>query len=604
MTPEELKDAVSRLPSNPGVYRYYDEKGDIIYIGKAKNLKKRVGSYFSKNHESFRTTTMVARICNIEFTIVDTEIDALLLENVLIKKYQPRFNVMLKDDKTYPYLRITAERFPRISITRKPVKDGSEYFGPYASGRMMHTILELVNALYPTRTCNLNLQPESIAAGKFRICLEYQIGNCKGPCEGYQTEEEYQQSIQQIRNILRGNIFEVKTHLKQLMQQAAERLQFEDAAQYKKRLEILENYQSRSTIVSQTITDIDVFSITGDDKTSYVNYMKVANGMIIQTQNFEYRKKLGEGPAEILELAIAEVREKALNKSREILVPFEMELEIEKTKITVPKSGDKRKLLDLSLKNAELYRRDKTEQYEKLNPELRVDRLLTQMMKDLRLKELPRHIECFDNSNIQGTSPVSACVVFKDGKPSKKDYRHFNVKTVVGANDFATMYEVVTRRYKRLIEENQPLPQLVVIDGGKGQLGMAVQALQDLGIYGKMALIGIAKRLEEIFYPGDNLPLYLDKKSETLRIIQQLRDEAHRFGITHHRNRRDSSTLRSELLNIEGVGEKTMQLLLRELRSVKRIREASTEQLVALVGEKKTKLIRAYFEQEAADGNA
>ncbi|MES2691243.1 MAG: excinuclease ABC subunit UvrC [Bacteroidota bacterium] len=591
-----LKNLISSLPDTPGIYKYYDKDGNLIYIGKAKKLKKRVSSYFTKTHyENRKTAVMVSRIVDIQFTLVDSEIDALLLENSLIKKFQPKFNIDLKDDKTYPFICIKKERFPRIFPTRNPVKDGSEYFGPYANVSMMHTILDMIRNLYPTRNCNLNLTPENISTGKFKACLEFQIGNCKAPCIANQTEEDYNNAIKEIKSILRGNISEVTHHLKALMNDAASALKFELAAGYKKKLELLENYQSRSTIVSSLIHDVDVFSIVSDDKFAFVNYLKVANGMIIQTQTFEMKKKLDESNGELLELAIAEVRERYKSTSREIVVPFEMELDDAKITFTVPKAGDKKKLLDLSLKNATYYKRDKLEQYEKLNPELRTERLLTQMKNDLRLTTLPHHIECFDNSNIQGTNPVSACVVFKDAKPSKKDYRHFNVKTVIGPDDFATMREVVHRRYRRMLDEGEKLPDLIIIDGGKGQLSSAVESMQELGIYGQVPVIGIAKRLEELYYPEDEFPLYIDKKSETLKIIQQLRDEAHRFGITHHRNRRSKNTFKSELHDIKGIGDETTKQLLAELRSVKKIRESSLETLEALIGKAKAKIVWQHF---------
>lgn len=596
MTSLRLKDIISRLPDTPGVYKYFDKDGVLIYIGKAKKLKKRVSSYFTKTHHDSRKTAMlVERIADIQFTLVDSEVDALLLENSLIKKFQPKFNINLKDDKTYPFICIKKEPFPRIIYTRNIVRDGSDYFGPYANKGMMWTILELIKALYPTRTCALNLTQENINAFKFKVCLEYQIGNCKAPCVGYQTEEDYAETIKEIKSILRGDISEVKNHLKVLMQNAATDLRFEEAAIYKRKLDLLSSYQSKSTIVSYHIHDVDVFSIVVDEKFAFINFLKVANGMIIQTQTFEVKKKMDETAEELLEYAIAEVREQYKSTSREIIVPFKLDLEDEKITFTVPKLGDKKKLLDLSLKNAMFYKRDKLEQYDRLNPELRVDRLMAQMQKDLRLKTPPKHIECFDNSNIQGTNPVSACVVFKDGKPSKKDYRHFKVQTVVGPDDFATMREVVYRRYKRVLEENEPLPDLIVIDGGKGQLSSAIESLTALGLYGKVPIIGIAKRLEELYYPEDEFPLYLEKKSETLKIIQQIRDEAHRFGITHHRNLRSKNTFVSELDAIKGIGKETSKLLLSELKSVKKIREATLEQLAAIVGNAKAKLVWNHF---------
>ncbi len=544
MHPPNIKKILSSLPDSPGIYKYFDIEQTLIYIGKAKSLKKRVGSYFlKKHHDNRKTAILVSRIVDIQFTIVETEMDALLLENALIKQYQPRFNIMLKDDKTYASISIKNERFPRILSTRTIVRDGSEYFGPYANGTMKYTLLDLIKATYPIRTCTFNLSEANIKAGKFKACLEYQIGNCMAPCVGIQTEAEYDQSIQAIRKLLKGNLGEVKSEIKQFMQDAAVALQFEKAEALKKKLELLENYQSRSTIVNDIKHDVDVFSIVSDDKFAFANYLKVSNGIIVQTQTFEIKKKLDESDEELLSLAIAEVREKYLSSSKEIIVPIPLDWEDSGLTITVPKLGDKKKLLDLSLKNAMYYKRDKLQQYELLNPDLKVDRILSQMKKDLRLKDLPAHIECFDNSNLQGTNPVSACVVFKDAKASKKDYRHFIPKTVVGPDDFATMREVVFRRYRGLLEANEPLPNLIIIDGGKGQLSSAVESLKELGIYGKVPVIGIAKRLEELYYPEDEFPLYIDKKSETLKVIQQLRDEAHRFGITHHRNRRSKNTL-------------------------------------------------------------
>ncbi len=594
----ELKDIMNRLPGSPGIYKYYDANGVLMYIGKAKNLKKRVLSYFTKNHDSRKTHVMVSRIADIQFTLVDSEVDALLLENSLIKKFQPKYNVDLKDDKTYPSIVIKNERFPRIFYTRKIIRDGSEYFGPYASGTMMHTILDMIRSLFAVRTCNLHLSQANIEAGRFKVCLEYHIGNCKAPCIALQSEEEYNETIRQIRNILKGNLGVVIRQLKTMMQDAAASMQYEKAAEYKRKLDILENYQSKSTIVSTSLDDIDVFSLVSDDRFAFVNYLKVANGIIIQTHAFELKKKLDETPQELLEIAIAEVREQYKSTSKEIIVPFGLDIQDEYLEFTVPKGGDRKKLLDLSMKNAMYYKRERLEQYEKLNPDLKTDRILTQMKNDLRLTALPHHIECFDNSNIHGTYPVSACVVFREAKPSKKDYRHFNVRTVEGPDDFATMREVVSRRYRRVLDEGGNLPDLIIIDGGKGQLSAAVESLRELGIYGKVPVLGIAKRLEELYYPEDELPLYIDKKSETLKIIQQIRDEAHRFGITHHRGRRDKGTLRSELTDIKGIGPATFELLIRELKSVKKIRETDIPTLENLVGKAKAKIIREHFDRQ------
>ena len=591
-----LREVIRGLPESPGVYKYYDEAGELIYIGKAKNLKKRVSSYFSKNHfDSRKTAVMVKRVRRIEFTLVDSEFDALLLENSLIKEFQPRYNINLKDDKTYPFIRITRDRFPKVFPTRNVVRDGSEYFGPYASVRMMHTVLDMVRQLYPLRNCNLNLSEENIRAGKFKVCLEYHIGNCKGPCEGLQSEEEYMDSLEQVRKILKGSLSEAQQHLKKLMQDASENWRFEQAEYFRKRLEILENYQSKSTVVSQHIHDVDVFSLASEGNYAFVNFMKVANGMIIQTQTIELKKNLDESREELLALAIGEIRTRYGSTSREIIVPFEPDLEDERLRFTIPKAGDKRKLLELSLKNTLYYKKEKLDQYERLNPDLKVERLMNQMKNDLRLSEAPHHIECFDNSNFQGAYPVSACVVFRNGKPSKKDYRLFNVKTVEGPDDFATMKEVLIRRYGRMMSEGEPLPQLVVVDGGKGQLSSAVEALKEIGVYGKLAVIGIAKRLEEIYYPEDPLPLYIDKKSETLKIIQHMRDEAHRFGITHHRNRRDKGTLKTELTSIRGIGKETAEELLRHFRSMKKIREADEASLATVIGKAKAALVYRYF---------
>lgn len=599
MAPNHLKDIIKTLPDSPGVYKYFDEEKNIIYIGKAKSLKKRVTSYFTGKHfDNKKTAILVSRIAHIEFTLVETEMDALLLENVLIKQYKPRFNILLKDDKTYASICIKNERFPRVVSTRTIERDGSEYFGPYANNYLKYTLLEFIRAGFPLRNCNYNLSKENIAAGKFKACLEYDIGNCMAPCIGKQSEEDYHQTILAVKKILKGNLTELRAELKEQMLQKAEKLDFEEADRFKQKLTLLENYQSKSTIVNDIKHDVDVFSIVSDERFAFCNYLKVSNGIIVQTQTFELKKKLEESDEELLSLAIAEVREKYQSRSREIIVPILLDWEDSGLTITVPKLGDKKKLLDLSMKNAMYYKREKLTQYELLNPDLKVERLLNQMQKDLRLKELPKHIECFDNSNFQGTNPVSACVVFKDAKPSKKDYRHFIPKTVVGPDDFATMREVVFRRYRGLIENNEPLPNLIVIDGGKGQLSSAIESLQELGLYGKIPIIGIAKRLEELYYPEDEFPLYLDKKSETLKIIQQIRDEAHRFGITHHRNRRSKNTLHSDLADIKGIGSANIELLLKNLKSVKKIKESSLETLESIIGKAKAKLVYDYFKAE------
>ncbi len=591
-----IKQIISNLPEQPGVYKYFDEKQEIIYVGKAKNLKKRVNSYFVKKHDNNKTNVLVSKIRNIQYTIVDTEFDALLLENTLIKELQPRYNINLKDDKSYPLIKITKEAFPKVYAVRNPVKDGSEYFGPYASGKMMHTILELTQKLYPTRNCNLNLNAKTIAAGNFKVCLEYQIGNCKGPCQGLQLEESYKQTIANIKHILRGNLAEVKRHIKTQIEDAVARLAFEEAQEYKEKLISLESYQSKSTVVNNSISNVDVFGIISSSSSAFINYLRVVDGMIIQSQNLEIKKKIDESDEEILLNAIAQFKNSNQWESMEFIVPIQLEIESE-IPMTVPISGDKKKLLDLSMKNAFYLKQERQLAADKLDPTLKVDRLLTQMQKDLRLTTLPRHIECFDNSNIQGTNPVSACVVFRNGRPSKSDYRHFNIKTVEGPNDFASMIEVLTRRYTRMLQEGSDLPDLVVVDGGKGQLSSAVEAFRSMGIYGKVPVIGIAKRLEELYYPNDSLPLYLDKKSETLKIIQQMRDEAHRFGITHHRNRRSKGFTITTLTEVDGVGEKTSQMLLSAFKSVKKIKEASEEELSNIIGAKLAKAVYLHFNE-------
>ncbi|MET4138940.1 excinuclease ABC subunit UvrC [Pedobacter sp. UYP1] len=592
----DYKKALADIPHKPGVYQYWDQEDTLIYIGKAKDLRNRVGSYFNQDNQmNGKTRVLVSKIRKITFTIVDTEIDAWLLENSLIKKHQPRYNIMLKDDKTYPWIIIKKEPFPRLYWTRKMIKDGSTYFGPYASVGMMHTILDLIKETYPLRTCNLPLTDENIHAGKFKVCLEYQIGNCKGPCQAYQSDEDYDQSIAEIKDILNGKIGNVIKDVKQVIKKAVDELNFEYAHQYQKKLLVLEKYQSKSTVVNSSITNVDVVSIASDERYAFVNYLKIMNGSIIQTQTIEIKKRLDESDEELLTLAITEFRTKFSSTSREIIVPFDIKLKDENLKFTVPKLGEKKNLLELSHKNVLFFRREKLNQYEKLNPDLRSERILTQMQKDLMLTQLPVHIECFDNSNFQGAYPVSAIVVFKDAKPSKKDYRHFNVKTVEGPNDFATMEEAVYRRYKRMIEEEESLPQLIIIDGGKGQLSSAVSSLKKLGIEHKVTVIGIAKRLEELYYPGDSYPLHLDKKSETLKVIQQLRDEAHRFGITFHRKKRDQGTLKTELEDIPGIGKATADKLLRQFKSVKKIREATAVELEKVLNKAQVKTLLTHF---------
>ena len=583
------------LPDKPGVYQYFDKNGTILYVGKAKNLKKRVSSYFKKNHEQTKTYILVRKIADIQYIVVDSEMDALLLENNLIKKYLPKYNIQLKDDKTYPWICVKKEPFPRVFSTRVLVKDGSRYYGPYPSGRVMHTLLDLIREMFPLRTCALDLAANKIEKSAYKVCLEYHIGKCKGPCEGKQKASEYNEMIEQIEGILKGNISSVIQNLKQLMTQASADFRFEEAHDIKTRIEILEKYKAKSTVVSPTIHQVDVVSMVEDNDIVFVNYLVINHGAIIHGITVEVKRKLDETQADIITFVLPELRERFQSQAKEILVETAVDWEMEGVRFFAPQRGDKKALIDLSLRNAKSYRMEKIKQEKIKDPEKHTNRILETMKTDLRLKELPVHIECFDNSNIQGTNPVSACVVFKDAKPSKKDYRHFNVQTVEGPDDFATMREAVYRRYRRLLEEDQPLPQLIIIDGGKGQLGAALESLEKLNLRGKIAIIGIAKRLEELFYPGDSLPLYLDKRSETLKVIQHLRNEAHRFGITHHRNRRSKSALNNELETIPGIGEKTVQDLIRAFKSVKRVKEQNEESLASVVGKAKAKVIRQFF---------
>jgi len=594
----DYRAALKNIPHKPGIYQFWDKEKELIYIGKAKDLRNRVTSYFMNKdaHVNAKTRVLVSKINDITFTIVDTEVDAWLLENSLIKKHQPRYNVLLKDDKTYPWIIIKNENYPRIFWTRRIIRDGSKYLGPYASVSMMHNILGLIKETYPLRTCNLALTRQNIEKGRFKVCLEYQLGNCKGPCQDYQTEQDYDHNIGEITDILNGKIGAVLRGLRSDMEEAISSMNYEQAHKLKRKFELLENYQSKSTVVNSSITDIDVFSIASEEKYAFVNFLKIMNGTIIQTQTIELKKRLDESDEELLTLAISEFRSRYSSHSKEIIVPFKIDVDDSSTiKFTVPKLGEKRKLLDLSQKNVMFFKKEKIDQYERLNPEIRTERLLTQMMKDLRMNQLPRHIECFDNSNFQGKYPVSAIVVFKDAKPSKKDYRHFNVKTVEGPDDFATMEEAVHRRYRRMLDEGTELPQLIIIDGGKGQLSSALKSLKLLGIDKQVTVIGIAKRLEELYYPGDQYPLYLDKRSETLKVIQQLRDEAHRFGITFHRKKRDAGTLVTELDLIDGIGKTTSGKLLKYFKSVKKVREATEEELKEIVNTKQAKAILEYF---------
>ena len=597
METPSLELQIQTLPNNPGVYQYYDKDGKILYVGKAKNLKKRVASYFNKNHDNAKTNVLVRKIVEIKHIVVSSEQDALLLENNLIKKLQPRYNVLLRDDKTYPWICIKKEPFSRIFSTRRMFKDGSEYFGPYTNFKTVNTILGLIKELYPLRTCNYDLSEINIKAGKYKVCLEYHIGNCKGPCEGLETLENYQKQVDAIREILKGNFKDSMRDFKKLMQVLASEMKFEAAQKIKEKIEVLENYQSRSTILNPKISNIDVFSIVSDETMAYVNFLQISHGAIIRSFTLELKKKLDEPNEELLELAVVELRERFNLTSKEIILPFALDFG-STIKVTVPQLGDKKQILDLSERNAKYQRLEQLKQIQIIDPERHTNRIMAQMQKDLRLSMEPRHIECFDNSNIQGTNPVSACVVFKDGKPSKKEYRHFNIKTVEGPNDFASMEEVVYRRYKRLLDENQSLPQLIIIDGGKGQLSSALKSIDDLGLRGKIAIIGIAKRLEELFYPGDSVPLYLDKKSETLKIIQQLRNEAHRFGITHHRDKRSKSALNSTIELIPGIGEKTMLTLLKHFKSVKRLKLATEKEISEVVGVSKAKKIYEFYKKE------
>lgn len=595
---QEIQNTLKVIPHSPGCYQFIDEKGKVIYVGKAKDLKKRVSSYFNKYHENPKTRILVKNIHQIRYIVVDTEEDTFLLENNLIKELKPRYNVMLKDDKTYPYIVIKNENFPRVYKTRKIVKDGSRYFGPYSSVLSVNSLLDIFRKVYKIRTCRLNLTPENIASGKFNVCLEYHIKRCNGPCEGLQSEEEYNKNIGEITEILKGNVSAIEKKIEEEMQQYAEELKFEEAQQLKEKYMHIRNFREKSLIVSNINYNIDVFGYEDDENSAYINYLHIVNGSVNQAYTFEYKKKLEESREELLGMGIIEMRQRFGSESKEIIVPFIPDIALHNVEYTIPQRGDKKKLLELSQKNVKQYKIDKLKKTEMLNPDQRATRILKTIQKDLQLKEIPWYIECFDNSNIQGTNAVAACVVFKKAKPSKKDYRHFIIKTVTGPDDYASMREIIHRRYSRLLNEGAPLPQLIVIDGGKGQLNAAVESLQKIGLYGKIAVIGIAKRLEEIYFPDDPVPLYLDKNSETLKLIQQLRDEAHRFGITFHRDKRSKAQISSELDNIKGIGPQTKKKLLAHFKSTKRIQEASDEEIISQIGSAKGKIIINHFKNK------
>ncbi|GAB3703565.1 excinuclease ABC subunit UvrC [Spirosoma flavus] len=593
----DYKQELSKVPHEPGVYRYFDHTGEVIYVGKAKDLRNRVSSYFTntKNHDR-KTLRLVSQIRKIEFTIVNTEFDALLLENQLIKRYQPKYNILLRDDKTYPFVCVTNEHFPRVLTTRQIDRKLGTFYGPFANLKPMYTVLDMFSQLYTIRTCNYNLAPENIAAGKYKVCLEYHIGNCKGPCEGKQSEPDYDKDIEQIHHILKGNLKPAQEYFKNRMIEAAGELAFEQAQGYKEKLDVLQRFQSKSTVVNPKIADADVFSIASDETAAYVNFMRVVNGTIVQTHTLEIKKKLDEADPDLLAMIIVEIREQYGSQAKEIITNIPLEVDL-KAEITIPQIGDKKKLLDMSLKNVLYFRRERQERAaaEATANASRKDRVLIRLKQDLQLKNLPVRIECFDNSNIQGTNPVSAMVCFIGGKPANREYRHFSIKTVVGPNDFASMYEVVTRRYSRVLTEGTDMPDLIVIDGGKGQLSAACDALKAMDLYGKVPIIGIAKRLEEIYFPEDNLPLYIDKKSESLKLIQRIRDEAHRFAITYHRDKRSRNSLISELENVEGIGKKTAAKLLKHFKGVKKIREATFEEISEVVGQDRATKLKSYF---------
>ena len=593
---DHIKSILKALPEKAGVYQFFDENGSILYVGKAKVLKNRVTSYFNKiKHDSIKTKLMVKKIRDVKYSVVETESDALLLEDSLIKKFKPRYNILLKDDKSYSSIVIKNEPFPRVFSTRQILDDGSTYFGPYTSGKSLYSILDLIKELYPLRTCSLNLSKANIQAKKFKVCLEYHLGNCLGPCVGKQREEDYQQGVQHIKRIIKGEYLEAVKVLKKDMLYLASEQKFEQAQQLKERIQTLENFQAKSTIVNTDIDNVEVFSIASDAQSTYANYMHVLRGSIVHVYTAEVVRQLDETDEEVLSFVVRSFRERMNSKAKSALLPFELNEKIPGLEVLVPQRGDKKKLVDLSLKNANHFLLEARKRAAFLDPERNTQRILETMKKDLHLSELPLHIECFDNSNIQGTNPVSACVVFKNAKPSKSDYRIFNIQSVVGPDDFASMREAIYRRYSRLIQEEQPLPQLLIIDGGKGQLSSAMESLDLLGLRGKIAVIGIAKRLEEIFFPGDSIPIYLDKRSESLKIIQHLRNEAHRYGLSKHRQRRSKGAIHSELENIAGVGKKTIEKLLQHFSSVARIKAAAQKEIEQVVGEKIAEKIKIYF---------
>lgn len=600
---DELREKIRILPETPGVYTYYDSDGTVIYVGKAKNLKRRVSSYFNRTHDRLRTNLLVRAIADMTYIVVPTEQDALNLESSMIKEYKPRYNVLLKDDKSYPWICVTSEMYPRVFMTRNRLRDGSKYYGPYTDGGAVKSVLSIIRELYPLRTCKTLITPEYIDRGKGRLCLSYHMHRCQGCCRGLVAAEEYGAYIERVRQILKGETKELMVYLRTEMERLAAALKFEEAQELKLQYEAVARYRARSVIISQTIEDIDVFGVDEDDDDVFVNYMHVRRGAVVRSLTLQYRRMMGESIGEMIAYAMQEVKDVTGVEYDEVVVPVVPEIELDGVAFTVPQRGDKAKLLEVSEKNARQYKIDALKQMEHLDPEQRTERILERIKKDFRLTELPRHIECFDNSNTQGTNPVASCVVFKNARPSKKDYRHFNIKTVEGPDDFASMKEVLTRRYTRLMQEGESLPQLIVVDGGKGQLSSAVEALDEIGLRGVIAVVGIAKRLEEIYFPGDSVPLYIDKNSESLRVVQQLRDEAHRFGITHHRNRRSKSQLVSELDDIKGIGDVAKAALFKSFKSVKRMKEASLEQLTEAVGKSKARILYDSFHGGESKGN-